>query len=191
MCIRDRLQAIGDVQQFRKELDAALESYAAALRLFREIGDRLGEANVLQAIGDVQQFRDDRDAALESYAAALRLFREIGAKLGEANVQLSWGKQELFQEDVSKFKHGAQLLQSALSIYREIGALSGQANALMTWAQWLATRGQIEQALPFAQEAYDLGNAFAPGHPVTEWMRQFIAALQEALAQQTASEDTP
>ena len=53
------LQAIGDVQQFQDDRDAALESYAAALRLF-------------QAIGDVQQFQNDRDAALESYALRRR-----------------------------------------------------------------------------------------------------------------------
>ncbi|MBI3242266.1 MAG: hypothetical protein HYZ49_08240, partial [Chloroflexi bacterium] len=40
------LQAIGDVQQFRKETDAALVSYEEALRLFRAVGAKLGEANV-------------------------------------------------------------------------------------------------------------------------------------------------
>ncbi|MBU4224964.1 MAG: hypothetical protein KKC71_04000, partial [Chloroflexi bacterium] len=34
------LQAIGDVQQFRKEMDAALASYNEALKLFRQVGDR-------------------------------------------------------------------------------------------------------------------------------------------------------
>ncbi|NWG21740.1 MAG: CHAT domain-containing protein, partial [Chloroflexi bacterium] len=55
-------KAIGDVQQFRKETDAALASYQQALALFREIGDWLGEANVRKAIGDVQQFRKETDA---------------------------------------------------------------------------------------------------------------------------------
>ena len=59
------LQAIGDVQNFRKEIDAALESYSHALALFRQVGDRLGEANVLKAIGDVQNFRKEIDAALD------------------------------------------------------------------------------------------------------------------------------
>nr|MCU0490751.1 AAA family ATPase [Chloroflexaceae bacterium] len=75
------LQAIGDVQQFRKDTAAALASYEAALGLYRAVGDRVGEANVLQAIGDVQQFRDEREAALASYAQALGLFRAVGAKL--------------------------------------------------------------------------------------------------------------
>ena len=54
------LKAIGDVQQFRDERDAALASYNEALKLFKAVGDHLGEANVLKAIGDVQQFRDER-----------------------------------------------------------------------------------------------------------------------------------
>jgi hypothetical protein len=40
------LQAIGDVQQFRDDRDAALTSYHEALTLYRALGDRLGEANV-------------------------------------------------------------------------------------------------------------------------------------------------
>ncbi|MFN8504169.1 CHAT domain-containing protein [Kouleothrix sp.] len=52
------LQAIGDVQQFRDDRDAALTSYTQALALYREIGDRLGEANVLRRSA-CQQFRDD------------------------------------------------------------------------------------------------------------------------------------
>ncbi|MEW5961709.1 MAG: tetratricopeptide repeat protein, partial [Chloroflexota bacterium] len=45
------LQAIGDVQGFKKENDEALASYGQALALFRAVGSRLGEANTLQAIG--------------------------------------------------------------------------------------------------------------------------------------------
>ncbi len=47
------LQAIGDVQNFRDERDAALESYSAALKLFRAVGARLGEANVLAVLSRI------------------------------------------------------------------------------------------------------------------------------------------
>ena len=71
------------MQNFRDERDKALGSYEQALGLFREVGDRLGEANVLQAMGDVQNFRDERDKALGSYEQALGLFREVGDRLGK------------------------------------------------------------------------------------------------------------
>ena len=62
-------KAIGDVQQFRKEMQAALVSYEQALELFRAVGDRLGEANVRKAIGLMA-------ARLEQYEAALNLLTE-------------------------------------------------------------------------------------------------------------------
>ena len=68
------------MQQFRKELDAALESYAQALERFNAIGDR-----------------KELDAALESYAQALERFNAIGDRLGQANVLLSQGK--LYRHD--------------------------------------------------------------------------------------------
>ena len=42
-------KAMGDVQQFRKEMEAALASYQQALTLYQAVGSRLGEANVLVA----------------------------------------------------------------------------------------------------------------------------------------------
>ncbi len=86
------LKAIGDVQQFRDDRDAALESYAQALQRFNDIGSLLGQANVLKAIGDVQQFRKELDAALESYAQALQRFNDIGSLLGQANVLTDWDR---------------------------------------------------------------------------------------------------
>ena len=56
----------------------AWRSYEQALGLFREVGSRLGEANVLKAMGDVQNFRDERDKALGSYEQALGLFPRSG-----------------------------------------------------------------------------------------------------------------
>ena len=92
------LQAMGDVQQFRAERDAALKNYEQALKLYRETGDKLGEANVLQAMGDVQQFRKELDAALKNYEQALKLFKDIGAKLGEANVLQAMGDATVSKE---------------------------------------------------------------------------------------------
>ncbi len=77
---------------YRAEWFLAVEHFEQALGLFRDIGAKLGEANVLKAIGDVQQFRKQLDAALESYQKALGLFRDIGDRLGEANVLKAIGQ---------------------------------------------------------------------------------------------------
>jgi len=137
------LKAIGDVQQFRDERDAALESYAHALALFRSVGDRLGEANVLQAIGDVQQFRKDNDAALESYAHALALFRSVGARLGEANVLQAIGDVQQFRDErdaaLESYAH-------ALALFRSVGARLGEANVYLSLGGILRVEKKFDQA---------------------------------------------
>jgi len=65
-------KAIGDVHNFRKELDDALASYAQALDLFRAVGSRLGEANTLLALAPFSE------NAEEVFGIALSLYEEIG-----------------------------------------------------------------------------------------------------------------
>lgn len=77
------LQAIGDVQQFRKETNAALESYQQALRLYRDVGDRLGEANVLAALSRLR-LDDDPAGSQHLLEQALALRRAIGSVYDEA-----------------------------------------------------------------------------------------------------------
>nr|WP_318657993.1 tetratricopeptide repeat protein [Pseudanabaena sp. ABRG5-3] len=75
------LQAIGDVLQFLDRRTEALERYEAALAFYREIGDRLGEANTLQAIAILEE---DPVIGLASSQAALQLYIEIGTKYSQA-----------------------------------------------------------------------------------------------------------
>ncbi len=98
-------------------LETALECYEVAYSLYRQVGDRLGEANVRKAMGDVQQFRDDREAALESYEQALGLFRQVGDRLGEANCYMAQGNMALEQED---YQTALSLHDKAYQLYQQI-----------------------------------------------------------------------
>jgi tetratricopeptide (TPR) repeat protein len=150
------LQAIGDVQQFRKETNAALTSYAQALDLFRAVGAKLGEANVLKAIGDVQQFRDERDAALTSYAQALDLFRAVGDRLGEANVLKAIGDVQQFRDE-----RDAALTSyaQALDLFRAVGDRLGEANVLQAIGDVQQFRDERDAALTSYAQALDLFRA--------------------------------
>ena len=141
-------RAIGDVQQFRDDRDAALASYQTALTLFQAIGAKLGEANVQKAIGDVQQFRDDRDAALASYQTALTLFQAIGAKLGEANVHQAIGDVQQFrkQSDAALASY-----QTALTLFQAIGDRLGEANVLAAWSRLLIDSDPAQSQALFEQ----------------------------------------
>lgn len=65
------LKAIGDVQQFRDDRDAALQSYNDALALFKAVGDKLGEANTKLAIARMNNVPD-------LYREAIALYTQIG-----------------------------------------------------------------------------------------------------------------
>lgn len=73
------LRAIGDVQQFRDDRDAALKSYAEALALFRAVGDRLGEANVYASQGQLH-LPDNLDKANELLNQAIQIYQRIGSQ---------------------------------------------------------------------------------------------------------------
>ena len=105
----------------------ALERYEAALALYCEIGDRLGEANTLQAIGDVLQFLNRSTKALERYEATLALYREIGDRLGEANTLQAIGDVLQF---LNRSTEALERYEATLALYREIGDRLGEANTL-------------------------------------------------------------
>jgi tetratricopeptide (TPR) repeat protein len=98
-------------------LDAATTYYEESMSLYKQVGDKLGEANVRKAMGDVQQFRKEMQAALASYEQALGLFRQVGDKLGEANCYLAQGRIALTQGD----HHSALVLHDqAFALYQLI-----------------------------------------------------------------------
>jgi hypothetical protein len=78
------------VQQFRKELNAALESYNEALKLFKEIGAKLGEANTLQSMGKlaVQNAKDQAsfEEGMGTLQSAMTLYEEIQDRVGQINI---------------------------------------------------------------------------------------------------------
>jgi tetratricopeptide (TPR) repeat protein len=89
---------MGDLLMRVADLAGARASYEKALPIYREIEDRLGEANVLQAMGDLLMRVADLAGARASYEKALPIYREIEARLGEANVRQMLGNLAMAEE---------------------------------------------------------------------------------------------
>ncbi len=148
------LKAIGDVLQFRKDLDQALDHYQKALHLFRQVGDRLGQANTLQAIGDVLQFRKDLDQALDHYQKALHLFRQVGSRLGQANTLAALSRLAL---QAGRDEEAQRLLEQAVALHRAVGSTYDVATDYFNFALVLRNRGRPSEARDFflrAAEGY-------------------------------------
>ena len=57
---------------------------AEALAIYRELGDRRGEGNVLWGMGNKKYFSDAGDGGVTEFRAALEAFREVGDRTMEA-----------------------------------------------------------------------------------------------------------
>ncbi len=167
-------QAIGDVRQFRKELDSALESYNSALALFQKVGDQLGEANTRQAIGDVRQFRSEYDSALESYNSALALFQKVGDQLGEANTRAAMARLILQKGDL---KRAMTEMEKVIPMRKAIGDIYGEGADYGNFAIALLNNGHKKEAKDNAEKARPIFEKLKMDHAL-EMINQIISACE-------------
>jgi tetratricopeptide (TPR) repeat protein len=99
------------------EVQEALFRYDTALKLYEQVGAKLGKANTLKAIGDVLQFLKRCDEALERYDTALQLYEQVGAKLGKANTLQAIGDVALANE---QYPEALQHYHRALALVEQI-----------------------------------------------------------------------
>ena len=156
------------------DMSAALASYEQALGLFRQVGSKLGEANVRKAMGDVQQFRDEREAALASYEQALGLFRQVGDRLGEANVRKAMGNQAAEQED---YEQALQLHNIAYQLYQQIE--DGYSQAVLLYYRSLVHEAMdtLQLAIEDMEQATNIAQRL--GLPFTDMFRERLDKLKQ------------
>ena len=111
----DALKAQGEVLQFLARRDEALENYAQALGIYRQVGDRLGEANTLRAQGRAQT---DPQQGVAYLQLAQSLYEQI---------------EDFYSQGVNLYYLGllyAQLQQAdeALSAFRSAASLGARIN---------------------------------------------------------------
>ena len=103
----------------------AADNRDEALRLFRALGDRRGQAWVLNEAGMVQQLTGDYPAASATLAQARDLFCEIGDRQGQAQALLQLGVVQQLTRD----QHAAASLMQALQLFHDLGDRRGEAEA--------------------------------------------------------------
>jgi tetratricopeptide (TPR) repeat protein len=112
------LQAIGDVQQFRDDREAALVSYTEALKLFKEIGARLGEANVYLSLGGSKRTNKDFVGARIDFQNAFNTYKLIGDQYSQARALYRLGD---CLSDEEKFSEALGYYEQAVKLWHSIG----------------------------------------------------------------------
>jgi len=112
---------IGMVHEASGNLEKALEQYEMALPVFRELGDRINEAETLRGIGQVNRLKSDTAKAREFYLQALPIFTSIGDLSGEA--QTLGYLQYVFDGHLSVF-YGKQAVNTYQNLRQKIQGLN-------------------------------------------------------------------
>jgi tetratricopeptide (TPR) repeat protein len=98
---------------------AAEANHVRALQLYRSIGFRLGEAEVLNNLGDLAFGVDATTDALSHYGQALTIAKGVASPFEEARALEGLGQ---CQVRIGSAIEAANLLRQSLIIYQEIGS---------------------------------------------------------------------
>ncbi|MEY9895170.1 tetratricopeptide (TPR) repeat protein/DNA-binding SARP family transcriptional activator [Catenulispora sp. MAP5-51] len=121
--------ALGDLGRVRRITGGyaqAAEALEPALRIYRQLGDRFGEAVMLVELGEVRYLTGDYPGAAELQEPALEIFQALGSRLGEAAALNGLGRGRYMTGD---FPGAADAQERALRIYRQAGNRFGEAAA--------------------------------------------------------------
>jgi tetratricopeptide (TPR) repeat protein len=153
--------SLGQLQQPPDYLqqDLALDYLQQALQIYREVGNRRGEAITLSGIGDVYRGMSQPQQAINLYQQALPIFREVGDLFQEAITLMSIAR---VYRSLGQKEQEINFYQQALPIFREFDnspehrsrpPYSWEAQTLITIASLYSEMKQPEQSLSFCQQA--------------------------------------
>ena len=144
---------IGKVYSDLGDKAKALSNYEEALPLFRQVGDKAGEATTLNNIGKVYSDLGDKAKALSYYEEALPLFRQVGDKAGEATTLNNIGK---VYSDLGDKAKALSNYEEALPLRRQVGDKAGEATTLCNIGAVYDDLGDKAKALSNYEEALPL-----------------------------------
>jgi tetratricopeptide (TPR) repeat protein len=152
----DRLFNQG-LQQFNtSQYQGALESWQAALAIYREIGNREREGDTLNALGVLFSITGQPQTTINFYQQALAIAREIGDQADEGRTLANLGSAYF---SLGQYDHAIDLYEQQLEIAREIGdrlaeskALGGLGNAYLSLGQYNRAIDFYEQSLAITRE---------------------------------------
>lgn len=144
------LRTLGSALNFTEQYDKAREPLEESLTLFRQMGDRLGEASVLMQLG--MGFSNQRSfaRAIDLLQAALAISREKGDKRSLGRVLNVIAGCYLDTGDLERSKPA---IEEAVAIHKELGDQGFVAPDLGTLADVALAQGDHQQAECYAREA--------------------------------------
>lgn len=111
------LERLGDGYARIGHILEAIRSLEKAQGLYREIGDRLGEANCIKSLGDIALRRSEHAEARRRYEEALPIYEEFGDPYSLARCLLAIAGVD---QHFGRFEEAASRLRRAEKLAREV-----------------------------------------------------------------------
>jgi len=150
VCLAGLFVALGEHAQATGDPRTALTQYEKALALWREVGDRRGEAKALNGIGKVHDALGQKQKALEYYEIALLIAHEVGNRRGEAETLSNIGS---VYDDLGEKQKALEYYQRALPALHEMGDRRGEAETLIDIGSVYDDLGEKQKALEYYERA--------------------------------------
>jgi predicted ATPase len=137
------LRAFGEALDFNDQHERAREVLNESLVLFREAGDRTGEAFALNVLGGVCWAQGSLPQAIDHGEAALAIYREERDRPGVArSLHIIGG----YLCDAGEFERGEAAFEAALALFTEIGDRSAAAAPLHGLGDLALDTGESDKA---------------------------------------------
>jgi tetratricopeptide (TPR) repeat protein len=144
------LTSLGSAYQSLGQYQIAIDYYQQSLTIYREIGNRKGEASSLNNLGNTYDFLGQYQIAIDYHQQSLAIFIEIGDRKGEANSLHNSGGAYY---SLGEYQQAIDLYKYSLVIKREIDDRKGEANSLNNLGNTYNSLGEYQIAIDYAQQS--------------------------------------
>ncbi len=178
----EALYSLAYLEVIRGAPDRALELYERSAGIWRELGNRAGEASASQAVGMMLLGAGRRaDEALAAVERAVETFRQVGERFGLAN---SLHVLAMALRENGRLEEAVEASREALARFREDDNGLGVAMVLGGAASILAAQGRHEDALRLGGAAATMEERLGGGPPLAmrgyEDVRTLVAGALSA-----------
>lgn len=146
----DRLLQQGLDSARLSQYQLALDSWQAALKIYRDIGNRKGEAATLGNLGIVYYSLSDYQQAIDFHQQSLAIAKEISDHQGEAN---SLGNLGNVYYSLGKYQRAIDFYHHQLTLAREISDRRGKSSALGNLGLVYYSLGEYQRAIDFHRQS--------------------------------------
>jgi tetratricopeptide (TPR) repeat protein len=170
------LSRLGGSYENSGDANRAIELYEQALKISREVGDRLQEAETLGALGRVHATLGNWRHSVDSLEQSLRLSRDIGDRRREGDALGGLGEA---YSSLGEPRRAIEFFEQHLAVAREMGDLNSEGVALGELGNAYSDLGDPRRAIEFFEQglaiAREMGTRREEGYSLGRLGKAYLA----------------